>query len=161
MVHVKNLPIKNKTMTQELLKMYKMGRTRLTNQLPNIKEADLLKKLHPNSNSVGFLLRHINEVEHLFAKNVFGLDIRVMASTIGKGIHDTGKYTNLQTELDGLSEAASVLEQAILNQTDTDWSNNVTTAEFGTVTKAEALSRIISHTAYHAGQIGLILKYAN
>ncbi|MBL7921650.1 MAG: DinB family protein [Bacteroidia bacterium] len=161
MVHVKNLPIKNKTMTQELLKMFKMGRTRLTNQLPNIKESDLTKKLHPNSNSVGFLLRHINEVEHLFAKNVFGLDIRVMASTIGKGIHDTGKFTNLQAELEGLNEAASVLEQAILKQTDADWSSNVTTAEFGTVTKAEALSRIISHTAYHAGQIGLILKYAN
>lgn len=148
-------------MTQELLKMYKMGRTRLTNQLPSIKESDLTKKLHPNSNSVGFLLRHINEVEHLFAKNVFGLDIRVMASTIGKGIHDTGKFTNLQAELDGLNESASVLEQAILKQADADWQGNVTTAEFGTVTKAEALSRIISHTAYHAGQIGLILKYAN
>lgn len=148
-------------MTQELLKMFKMGRTRLTNQLPNIKEADLVKKLHPNSNSIGFLLRHINEVEHLFAKNVFGLDIRVMASTIGKGIHDTGKFTNLQAELDGLNESASVLEQAILKQADADWQGNVTTAEFGTVTKAEALSRIISHTAYHAGQIGLILKYAN
>ncbi|MBS1636425.1 MAG: DinB family protein [Bacteroidetes bacterium] len=158
---VKNQLIKNKTMTQELLKMFKMGRTRLTNQLPNIKEADLVKKLHPNSNSIGFLLRHINEVEHLFAKNVFGLDIRVMASTIGKGIHDTGKFTNLQAELDGLNESASVLEQAILKQADADWQGNVTTAEFGTVTKAEALSRIISHTAYHAGQIGLILKYAN
>lgn len=100
-------------------------------------------------------------MEHLFAKNVFGLDIRVMASTIGKGIHDTGKFTNLQAELDGLNESASVLEQAILKQADADWQGNVTTAEFGTVTKAEALSRIISHTAYHAGQIGLILKYAN
>jgi len=148
-------------MTQELIRMFKMGRTRLTNQLPNIKESDLTKKLHPNSNSVGFLLRHIGEVEHLFAKNVFGLDIRVMASTIGKGIHDTGKYTVLQTELDLLNESASVLEEAILKQSDADWQSNVTTTEFGTVTKAEALSRIISHSAYHAGQIGLILKYAN
>jgi len=158
---VKNLPIKNKAMTQELISMFKMGRTRLTNQLPNIKEIDLTKKLHPNSNSIGFLIRHINEVEHLFAKNVFGLDIKVMASTIGKGIHDTGKFTDLQTELDGLNDAFSVLEQAILNQPDADWSKNITTAEFGTVTKAEALSRIISHTAYHAGQISLILKYAS
>lgn len=148
-------------MTQQLLKMFKMGRTRLTNQLPNLKETDLIKKLHPNSNSIGFLLRHIGEVEHLFAKNVFGLDIRVMASTIGKGIHDTGKYTVLQTEIELLNQSASVLEQAILKLSDADWQNNVTTAEFGTVTKAEALSRIISHTAYHAGQLGLILKYAN
>jgi len=148
-------------MTQELLQMFKMGRTRLTNQLPNIKESDLTKKLHPNSNSIGFLLRHIGEVEHLFAKNVFGLDIKVTMQTVGKTIHDTGKFTNLGTELNLLEDAAKVLEEAILKHQDADWSSNVTTSEFGTVTKAEALARIISHTAYHAGQIGLILKYAN
>ena len=148
-------------MTQELLQMFKMGRTRLTNQLPNIKESDLTKKLHPNSNSIGFLLQHIGEVEHLFAKNVFGLDIKVTMQTVGKTIHDTGKFTNLDAELILLEDAAKVLEQAILKHQDSDWSSNVTTAELGTVTKAEALARIVSHTAYHAGQIGLILKYAN
>lgn len=161
MVLVKKPLIKNKAMTQELLKMFKMGRTRLTNQLPNIKESDLTKKLHPNSNSIGFLMQHIAEVEQLFAKNVFGLDIRVTMSTVGKTIHDTGKFTNLNAELELLNESVAVLEQAILKQSDADWQGNVTTAEFGTVTKAEALSRIISHTAYHAGQIGLILKYAS
>jgi uncharacterized damage-inducible protein DinB len=35
----------------------------------------------------------------------------------------------------------------------------ITTKEFGTKTKAEALGRIVSHTAYHAGQIALICKY--
>jgi uncharacterized damage-inducible protein DinB len=147
-------------MTQELLAMYKMARTRLGNQLPKITEGDLSKKLHPNSNSIGFLLRHIGEVEQLFAKNVFGLDIRVMASTIGKEKHDSGKFTNLQNELSSLNLAATLLEKAILEQQETAWNTNITTAEFGTVTKAEALARIISHTAYHAGQIGLILKYA-
>lgn len=147
-------------MTQELLKMYKMGRTRLTNQLPVIKDGDLSKKLITESNSVGFLLRHIAEVEHLFAKNVFGLDIKVTLQTVGKGIHDTGKFTDLKSELVFLEEAASGMEQAILKTSEEDWKNNITTAEFGTVTKAEALSRIISHTGYHAGQIGLIIKYA-
>ncbi|MFN7015429.1 MAG: DUF664 domain-containing protein, partial [Bacteroidia bacterium] len=108
-------------MTQELIKMFKMGRTRLTNQLPNIKEADLVKKLHPNSNSIGFLMQHIAEVEQLFAKNVFGLDIRVTMSTVGKTIHDSGKFTNLNSELELLNESASVLEQAILKQADADW----------------------------------------
>lgn len=97
-------------------------------------------------------MQHIAEVEQFFAKNVFGLDIRVTMSTVGKTIHDTGKFTNLNTELELLKKSASVLEQAILNQTDADWQSNVTTAEFGTVTKAEALSRIISHTAYNAGK---------
>lgn len=147
-------------MTHELVQMFKMSRTRLTNQLLIIKENDLIKKLHPNSNSIGFLLQHIGEVEHLFAKNVFGLDIKVTMQTVGKTIHDTGKFTNLDTELNLLEDAAKVLEQAILKHQDNEWNLNVTTAEFGTVTKAEALSRIISHTAYHAGQIALILKYA-
>lgn len=148
-------------MTQDLLSMFKMARTRLTNQLPNIKEIDLTKKLHPGSNSIGFLMRHISDVEHLFAKNVFGLEIKVTMSTVGKGIQDTGKFTDLATELALLNEGAAVLEQAILKQSDSDWQSHITTAEFGTVTKEEALARIISHTAYHAGQIGLILKYGN
>lgn len=148
-------------MTQELIKMFKMGRTRLTNQLPNIKETDLVKKLHPNSNSIGFLMQHIAEVEQLFARNVFGLEIKVTMQTVGKTIQDTGKFTNLNSEIELLNLSANVLEQAILKQSANDWQSNITTVEFGTVTKAEALARIISHTAYHAGQIGLILKYAN
>ena len=97
----------------------------------------------------------------LFSKNVFGLDIKVSMQTVGKSIHDTGKFTNLESELKLLKQSAESLEKAILEHQDDAWGLNVTTAEFGTVTKAEALSRIISHTAYHAGQIGLILKYAN
>lgn len=148
-------------MTDQLLKMFKMGRTRLTNQLPNIKESDLTRRLHPNSNSIGFLLQHIAEVELLFSKNVFGLDLKVSIQTVGKTVHDTNKFTNLESELKLLAQSADALEKAILSHKDDDWSSSVTTAEFGTVTKAEALSRIISHTAYHAGQIGIILKYAN
>lgn len=146
-------------MTEELLKMYKMGRTRLTNQLPAIKETDLSKKVIAESNSVGFLLRHIAEVEHLFAKNIFGLDIKVTLHTVGKGVHDTGKFTDLKNELDFLNEAAAVMEKAILKHKEDEWQHNISTPEFGTLTKAEALARIISHTSYHAGQVGLILKY--
>lgn len=148
-------------MTSVILQMYKMGRTRLTNQIPNIKEADLAKKLHPQSNSIGFLIRHIAEVEHLFAKNVFGLDIKVMMHTVGKGIHDAGKDTNLAEALAFLEEGRKAMEEAIQKRGDSDWTTTVTTAEFGTVTLAEAAARIISHTGYHAGQIGLILKYAS
>lgn len=148
-------------MTTQLLQMFKTGRTRLTNQLPNIKETDLRKKLHPNSNSIGFLLQHIAEVELLFSKNVFGSDIKVTIHTVGKDIHDTGKFTDLEPALKLLNQSAEALEKAIVSHKDADWDLNITTAEFGTVTKAEALSRIITHTAYHAGQIGLIIKYAN
>ena len=135
-----------------------MARSRLLHLLPVIKENDLSKRLDPESNSIGFLLKHIAEVEQLFAKNVFGLEIKVTANTIGK-TKDSGRYINLSELLESLSTAEKVLTMALQSQKEEDWESNVTTAEFGTITKAEALARIISHTAYHSGQIALILKY--
>ena len=146
-------------LTETLLKLWLMARTRLTQLLPGIAQEQLLHKLHPNSNSVGHLLRHIAEVEQLFAKNVFGLDIKVKIQTVGPQIHDRGQFTNLGELIQLLDEAQKLLKNAIENQMEEDWRREITTAEFGTVTKAEALGRIISHTAYHAGQIGIILKY--
>lgn len=146
-------------LTETLLKLWLMARTRLTQLMPGIAQEQLLHKLHPNSNSVGHLLRHIAEVEQLFAKNVFGLDIKVKIQTVGPQIHDRGQFTNLGELIQLLDEAQKLLKNAIENQMEEDWRREITTAEFGTVTKAEALGRIISHTAYHAGQIGIILKY--
>ena len=145
-------------MTPTFLKMFVMARSRLLHLLPVITENDLPKRLDPESNSIGFLLKHIAEVEQLFAKNVFGLEIKVTANTIGK-TKDSGRYINLSELLESLSAAEKVLTMALQSQKEEDWESNVTTAEFGTITKAEALARIISHTAYHSGQIALILKY--
>jgi hypothetical protein len=51
------------------------------------------------------------------------------------------------------------LRDTLVLQPDSVWSDVITTKEFGTKTKAEALGRIVSHTAYHAGQIAIIYKY--
>jgi uncharacterized damage-inducible protein DinB len=51
------------------------------------------------------------------------------------------------------------LELAILAQREDEWHVEISTKEFGTKTKAEALGRIISHTAYHAGQLAIVIKY--
>jgi len=81
--------------THALLALITEGRTRFTTVLGRLSEADLRKKLAPAPNSVGFLVRHIGDVELLFAKNVFGLaDVQVHASTVAKG-HDTGEWTDL------------------------------------------------------------------
>lgn len=138
-------------------KMFKMGRTRLTNQLDTIDERKLLNRLHAESNSAGWLLRHIAEVELLFAKNVFGRDVKVKAQTIGSIAKDRGQFDELQPLSDLIKKAGDELGAAI--QLVENWDEEVTTAEFGTVTKAEALARIISHTAYHAGQVALAVKY--
>jgi uncharacterized damage-inducible protein DinB len=138
---------------------YSEARTRLTTLLEIITEIDLSKKINPAPNSVGFLLRHIGDVELLFAKNVFhGADIHVVAKTLIDG-EDMGAWTNLEEINTYLHEAFRSLVEVLKNQPDDSWSELITTKEFGTKTKAEAFGRIISHTAYHSGQIALILKY--
>lgn len=80
-----------KTQTQLLLELWIEARTRFTNQIASITEDDMKKKLLPSQNSVGFLIRHIGDVELLFAKNVFGAsDVKVTAKTVIEK-HDTGE----------------------------------------------------------------------
>jgi uncharacterized damage-inducible protein DinB len=147
------------TITQAYSQTWIEARTRFTNLLTNLNESDLTKKLANTKNSAGFIIRHIGDVELLFAKNVFGAsEVKVQAKTI-IAQHDTGEWTNMAELLEYQQYAFEQLKAIIENQTDEDWTQSITTKEFGTKTKAEAIGRIISHTAYHAGQLSLSLKY--
>jgi len=147
------------SLTQSYLQTWIEARTRFTNLLIDIKEEELKKKLVNAKNSAGFLLRHIGDVELLFAKNVFGgQDISVHAKTVIAKM-DTGEWTNLSELLEYQQYAFDHLKGIIEKQTDDHWHQVITTQEFGTKTKAEAIGRIISHTAYHAGQLSITLKY--
>lgn len=141
--------------------LWKEARKRFSDQLSQVNTDDLRKKISPNSKSIGFLIRHIGDVELLFAKNVFK-DSRV--SVIAKTVidqKDSGEWNNLDELLNYTSNSFLALESIISNQTEENWSEFVETKEFGTKSKAEAFGRIISHTTYHAGQIALIRKYGN
>jgi uncharacterized damage-inducible protein DinB len=145
--------------TSYLHLLWAEARTRFSNQLKNISEIDLTKTIGDSPNSAGFLIRHIADVELLFSKNVFGqTDLHVSAKTV-IAQKDTGEWINLAELLAYQEKAYQCLEKAILSQSDADWQITISTKEFGTKTKAEALGRIVSHTAYHAGQLGIILKY--
>jgi uncharacterized damage-inducible protein DinB len=145
--------------SKSLNEAYVEARTRLQQLTIQLTENDLRKTLSPSSNSIGFLLRHIADVELLFSKNVFkSLDINVRAKTVIEK-KDTGEWTNLIEILAYLEEARNKIYYAIHVQGDNSWNELVTTNEFGTKSKIEAYGRIISHTAYHTGQIALILKY--
>lgn len=149
-----------KTKTEILLELWIEARTRFANQLSTIAEADLKKKLLPSQNSIGFLIRHIGDVELLFAKNVFGAsDVKVSAKTVIEK-HDTDEWINLEELTGYVTNSFETLKAIVEKQTDKDWATNITTKEFGTKTKAEAFGRIVSHTAYHAGQMALINKYS-
>jgi len=148
-----------KSNTQLLIELWKEARTRFTNQLALITENDLQKKLGSSPNSLGFLIRHIGDVELLFAKNVFGeSDVKVIAKTV-IAQKDTGEWTNLSELQIHNDYAFKSLLKSIEKQTAADWEEIITTKEFGTKTKAEAFGRIISHTAYHSGQMMMITKY--
>ena len=148
-----------KSNTQLLIELWKEARTRFTNQLTQITENDLKKRLPPSPNSLGFLIRHVGDVELLFAKNVFGeSDVKVIAKTV-IAQKDTGEWTSLEELKTHNDYAFKSLLKSIEKQTAADWEDIITTKEFGTKTKTEAFGRIISHTAYHAGQMIMINKY--
>lgn len=145
--------------SQNLIALWREGRTRFSNLLSTITETDPTKRLGDAPNSAGFLIRHIADVELLFSKNVFGLaDVQVHAKTV-IAKKDTGEWTNLQELLTYQQTAFETLQKAIAAQAENSWEQTIITKEFGTKTKAEALGRITTHTAYHAGQLAIILKY--
>lgn len=147
------------TLTSTLLEMWTESRTRFTKQLDSLQAADLIKTLPPSPNSVGFLIRHMGDVEWLFAKNVFGAsELKVSAKTVIAG-KDTGEWTDLEALKTYVRESFEALKAIVAQQSKADWQETVSTKEFGSKTKAEAFGRIVSHTAYHAGQMALIIKY--
>lgn len=142
-----------------LIALWAEGRTRFTKLLDVVQEADLLKRNGASPNSAGFLIRHMAEVELLFAKNVFDLaEVKIVAKTLIAG-RDTGEWTNLAELKEIASYSAEMLKKAIMVQE--NWDEVIETKEFGQKSKAEALGRIVTHTAYHAGQLALVLKYGS
>ena len=148
-----------KTKTEILVELWLEARTRFSNQLEDIKEDDLKKKLGQSPNSLGFLIRHIGEIELLFAKNVFGdSSVKVSAQTVMKK-EDTGEWTDLDELKEYVKNSFDKLYAIVHQQSDDDWESEVSTKEFGKKTLAEAFGRVVSHTAYHAGQMAIINKY--
>ena len=124
--------------TQLYLESWKEARTWFTNLLKDCNDEDLEKKLINTKNSAGFLIRHVADVELLFAKNVFGAsDIKVQAKTLIDQ-HDTGEWTNLEELLQYQQNAYNHLNAIIEKQTDDDWQHVITTKEFGNKTKSRS-----------------------
>lgn len=145
--------------TKQFYDAYKEARTRLALVLENVTAKDLTKRLEPSPNSLGFLMRHIGDVELLFSKNVFKNEsVQVKAQTVIDQ-KDSGEWSNLEELTSYLDDSFETILSTIAQQDDDSWEEMITTKEFGTKSKAEGFGRIISHTAYHAGQMSLILKY--
>ncbi len=148
-----------KTKTELVLELWTEARTRFTKQMDSLTDEDLKKKLPPSVNSVGYLIRHIGDVELLFAKNVFGgTGVKVIAKTVISQT-DTGEWTDLEELKAYVTDSFNTLNAIVAKQKEADWETNISTKEFGAKTKAEAFGRIISHTNHHAGQMAILIKY--
>ena len=83
-----------KSKTALFIAMWEEARTRFSNQLYHVTEADFRRRLLVPC-SIGFRIRHMADVELLFAKNVFGeQEVKVIAKTV-IAQKDTGEWTNL------------------------------------------------------------------
>ncbi len=146
--------------TERYVALFDQGRTRLTGWLDDVADEDLSRRLHPEANTLGWMLQHIGEVELLFAKNVFGRDLDVKATTIGPNAGRRQEFGSAEEVRTLLERSGRELRAAIAAQDEADWAREVT-AEFGTIPLQEALARNLTHTAYHAGQAHLTLKYGS
>ena len=110
-----------KTKTALFLELWIEARTRFSNQLVTLTSLDLTKRLPPSVNSVGFLIRHIGDVELLFAKNVFGSsDVKVIAKTVIDK-YDTGEWTDLDDLKEYVNFSFEKLKEIVASQMDEDW----------------------------------------
>lgn len=144
---------------QTLLPALQTARSRYKDVLANLEEKELVWKLAPGSNSVGFLIRHIAEVEYRFCLMFFQrpLPAGLELATIGK-VKDEGTYTELASLLAFHEASFAHLLKALAALPKEAW-DVPCEAPIATITPRQALGRLIYHNGYHAGQIGLIRKY--
>jgi len=144
---------------QTLLPSLQTARSRYLETLAHLEEKQLTWKLAPGSNSIGFLIHHIAEVEYRFCAMFFQqpLPEGFTLATIGP-VKDEGSYTDLAA-LHAIKEASYAhLLQALGSLPEAAW-DVPCEAPIGTLTPRQALGRLMYHLGYHGGQIGLIRKY--
>lgn len=143
--------------SSHLLETWKMGRGVLkTFVYPKLTPEVLLHKVHADSNSAGYLLRHIAEGDYFFATTFLNNKESIEMKAIGPGAKDQNQFTDLDELLAVLDQSAAMFERAIMSIE--DWDEKVE-SRMGILTRREGLGRNIGHTAYHAGQISLAIKY--
>lgn len=114
--------------------------------------------------SIGYMVRHIAEVEYMFANWYFGVSIPsgvTMLTSRGpnKGTNDKNDYGDVKSLLSMLEASNEHIKSAISSLSEQAWHTPVD-APMGSSTPVEAIGRLIYHTGIHAGQISLIEKNA-
>lgn len=112
-------------------------------------------RLSPEAASVGFIYRHIGEIQLLLG-TFLGESTEVSNTTMG--FTDTGQGADLEASRH-LVEAGYEMLFRLADERDSDWwMATIQTPFFGEIERIRMLGHILNHNAHHAGQIALTLS---
>lgn len=111
-------------------------------------------RLTADAGSVGFIYRHIGEIQLLLGQF---LGEPTQVSNMTMGFQDTGQGKDLEASHQLITAGYTMLRNLVSNQTDAWWTETIETPFFGTVTRLQMLGHILNHNAHHSGQIALTL----
>lgn len=90
----------------------------------------------------------------------FGTDVgHFEQGTIPPGKPDLSQYNQLEPLLELHQRSKLKVEESIINCPPDAW-DEVVESPLGNMTRRNAMGILLCHTGYHAGQIGMTLKYS-
>lgn len=112
-------------------------------------------RLNKSTASVGFIYRHIGEIQLLLG-TFLGESTTVVNTTMG--FQDTGQGTDLEISSQLWESGYHMLLNLAEKHPEDWWMEQVETPFFGTVTRLALMAHILNHNAHHCGQISLTLS---
>lgn len=111
-------------------------------------------RLNKDTASVGFIYRHIAEIQLLLGQ-FLGEPTEVVNTTMG--FQDTGQGADLEASTALIHDGFRMLHQLAEKHPESWWMETEETPFFGTVTRLAMLGHIFNHNAHHSGQIALTI----
>lgn len=112
-------------------------------------------RLSPGAASVGFIYRHIGEIQWLLG-TFLGADTGVVNTTMG--FEDTGQGSDLEASRRLVDSGYGMLYDLVEKHGPDWWLEKIVTPFFGEIERMRLLGHILNHNAHHTGQISLIVS---
>ncbi len=112
-------------------------------------------RLSPEAASVGFIYRHIGEIQLLLG-TFLGERTEVANTTMG--FEDTGQGSDLEASHRLVDTGYAMLYDLAQKHGPDWWLEKIETPFFGEVERMRMLGHILNHNAHHTGQISLIVS---
>ena len=116
---------------------------------------NLSLRLNAEAASVGFIFRHLAEIQLLLGQF---LDVPTEVKNTTMGFQDTGQGKDLEKSNELLQAGYQMLLELAEKHPESWWMETIDTPFFGTVSRLAMLGHILNHNAHHSGQIALTLS---